>query len=254
MPRYALRLRYDGSAFAGWAVQAGRRTAGGEVLAALARLGETPDRLHGASRLDAGVHALAQVAHVDLARAWPADALAHALDHHLPPDLACTGVAAVGPDFDACRDPLGKTYRYRLDTGRLRDPLRHRSHWRPPLPLDDGLLAAGARLLAGCHDFAAFARSDDHREDFTCTLDAVAWDGLGDERTCHVAGDRFPYHLVRSLVGAMVSVAAGQHHLDDLAAAVAGRCGGVAAQVAPAGGLALALVRYPREPAWTLPE
>src|SRR3954468_4066245 len=133
MPRYALLLAYDGTAFAGWWRQPGARTVAGELDAAFARLGEPAAAPVGASRTDAGVHAEGQVAHVDLARAWRPRALADALARQLPDDVACLGVAPVADDWPAVHEVRPKTYRYALAVGAVRDPFwAARFAWRPP--------------------------------------------------------------------------------------------------------------------------
>jgi tRNA pseudouridine38-40 synthase len=250
MSRYALLLAYDGGGFAGWARQIGLRTAAAECDAAFLRLGEPDARIEAASRLDAGVHACGQVAHVDCARAWPTGELARALDHQLAADIACLGAARVADDWDASLAAQGKAYRYRLDIGAQRDPLRHRSHWRPSLPLDRFLLESAAAEIESTTDFTAFARAGDHRTEFTTRLQRIRWQIDDDEAVVTVVGDRFAYRLVRGLVGAMVGVAAGTWPIDDLRRACRGQTGDVSRQVAPPQGLYLEAVDYDPQPEW----
>jgi tRNA pseudouridine38-40 synthase len=251
MPRYALRLAYAGTDFAGWWRQPGLRTVAGELDAAFARIGENGAAAVGASRTDAGVHARGQVAHVDCARAWPAAALARALAHQLPPDLVCRGVAAVAPDWHAVHAASGKTYRYRLHVAPHADPfLAARIAWRLPFPCACAALNAAALQLRGELDLRAFARRGEHREDLRTVLAPVRWHDLAGYRICRVQGTRFAYRLVRSLIGGMVAVAHGTVTHAEWTAALAGSATPAAQQQAPAHGLCLERVHYAVAPAW----
>lgn len=250
MPRFALRLAYDGTGFAGWWRQPGLRTVGGEVDAAFTRLGDITEAI-GASRTDAGVHARGQVAHVDLARAWEADELLRALRRQLPADLACRAVAAVDATWHAVHDATGKTYRYRLDVGAESEPfLAPRISWRPPFAVDLATLNGLANDLPGERDVRAFIRRGDHRNDHQTHLHAVRWYDAGRYRICQVRGSRFTYRLIRSLVGGMVAVAHGTATREDWLHALAGEVTAASQQQAPAYGLCLERVHYAQPPAW----
>jgi tRNA pseudouridine38-40 synthase len=251
MPRYALLLAYDGTGFAGWWRQPGRRTVAGELDAAFLRLGEPAAAPVGASRTDAGVHALAQTAHADLARAWDPAALAAALDAQLPEDLCCRAAARVAEGWHAVHGVLRKTYRYRIWTGPGRDPfLAARLAWRPPWPLDARRLAACARAAPGERDWAAFVRRGERRGDTRCRLLACSWRRQGPLLVCTLAADGFIYRLARSLVGGMAAVARGAADAAEWRAALAGTPGRASTQQAPALGLRLEAVRYAEPPAW----
>jgi tRNA pseudouridine38-40 synthase len=251
MPRYALLLAYDGSAFGGWWRQAEARSVAGELDAAFARLGEPQAAALGASRTDAGVHARGQVAHVDCARTWVAGELQRALNRQLPSDVVCRSVARVADDWHAVHLAGGKTYRYRLDVGDEREPfLAPRISWRLPFAIDLAGLQAAARILPGTHDLQAFARRGEHREDQRTTLQTVRWYDAGRYRIAQVRGTRFTYRLVRSLVGGMVAVAHGTVSDDQWQRALAGEVTPAAQQQAPAHGLCLEHVHYPRPPDW----
>jgi tRNA pseudouridine38-40 synthase len=252
MPRYALLLAYDGTAFAGWWRQPGLRTVGCELDAAFARLGEPAAEAVGASRTDAGVHARGQTAHVDCQRTWEPGALARALARQLPADVVCRGVAAVADTWHAVHDAAGKTYRYRLAVSAAPEPfLAPRIAWRPPFAVPLAGLQDAARLLPGAHDFAAFARRGEQREDLHCLLHAVTWYDCGGYRICRVRGSRFAYRLVRSLVGGMVATAQGTVSHEAWALALAGTATPAAQQQAPAHGLCLERVHYAAPPAWS---
>lgn len=251
MPRHALLIAYDGSAFAGWWRQKDRRSVAGELDAAFARLGEGSAAPVGASRTDAGVHARGQVAHVDLARDWSPVGLVAALASHLPTDCVCrAAAAAVGDDWHAVHNASGKTYSYTIDNGVVADPFLARTAWRPPFRLDVSGLHAAAALVPGDRDWSAFARRGDHRSDHRRRISDVAWRDDGGRLICTIAGDGFTYRLVRSLVGAMVACAHGTCAQDDLQRALSGERTPAAAQQAPAHGLCLEAVRYAQEPRW----
>jgi len=247
--RFALLLAYDGSDYHGFWRQPELRSIGAELDAAFDRLGESDARPVPASRTDAGVHARAQVAHVDCARSWQAEALQRAVDAQLPDAIACPAVAAVADDWHAARQALSKCYRYRLCCGR-RDPHEARFVWAPPRAPDPTTLDALAAELVGEHDFCAFRRRDEQRSDTRCRIDAAGWRRRGSELHCEVQADRFVHHLVRSLVGAMVAVASAALPRRAWRAALAGDASEAARQQAPSRGLHLIRVRYAAEPVW----
>lgn len=251
MPRYALLLAYDGTAFAGWWRQPDQRTVAGALDAAFTRIGEPQATAIGASRTDAGVHARGQVAHVDCARPWePAD-LARVLGRQLPPDLVCRGIAPVADDWHAVHAAAGKTYRYRLHVAARADPfLAPRIAWRPPFAVDLAALRNAAGPVLATTDFIAFARRGEHREDLTLRLDAVDWYDRGGYRICRIRGTRFAYRLVRSLVGGMVATATGTVDAAHWRAALGGLPSPAAEQQAPACGLCLERVHYATPPRW----
>ncbi len=251
MPRYALLLAYDGTAFAGWWRQPDVRNVGGVLDAAFARLGEPTAAAIGASRTDAGVHARGQVAHVDCARMWTPAELARALARHLPPDVACQGIAEVEPEWHAVHDARGKTYRYRLDVGAAAEPfLAPRISWRPPFLVDLPALRAAATPLRGDLDLCAFARRGEHRKDLRTQLATVDWYVRGRFLICRIRGSRFGYRLVRSLVGGMVATATGTVTTAQWLSAIAGNVTPAAQQQAPACGLCLERVHYAVPPRW----
>ncbi len=249
MPRYALLLAYDGTGFAGWWRQPGLRTVAGELDAACGRIGEPEAEAVGASRTDAGVHALGQLAHLDTRRTWAPERLATALARQLPPDLALRGVAAVAADWHAVHGVRRKTYRYRLDAAAVPDPFAARYAWRQG-GLDPARLRAAARLVAGRRDWAAFVRRGEHRADTVCRVTACRWLGSGADLRCEITADAFIYRLVRSLVGGMALIGRGAADLDAWQAALDGRPSEAARQQAPAHGLTLLRVVHRAPPRW----
>ena len=231
--RAVLRLAYDGTDFAGCSPLPGERTVVGELVPALSRVPLPPTFAETLSRTDAGVHARGNLGHVVLPRSVdPADLL-RILDRHLPDDLRCVEVIPVNAPPVAAE----KTYRYQLDRSPFGDPHRARTWWRVPGALDEAALHRLAAASVGTHDFEAFRRSGETREDLTRTLAAVTWDTVPDGLVCEVRGQGFPYRLVRSLVGGMVMVARGSASEEDFLAALAGGAGPASRQTAPARGL-----------------
>ncbi len=249
MPRYALLVAYDGSDFCGWWRQPDQLSVAAHFDQAFARLGEATAAVLGAARTDAGVHAEGQVCHVDCKRVWQADELVHALNGQLGAAVSCLAAAAVADEWHACHAASGKTYRYELDVSRSPNPLRARFSWRPPKRPVLADLAALASVMPGERDWVAFARSSDYREDYVRLLQEVQWSAAQTQPqqqcySCHVRGTGFTYHLVRSLVGAMIATATGQCTQRDFEQALAGTRSPAADFQAPAKGLCLESVHY----------
>ncbi|MFW5752879.1 MAG: hypothetical protein ACOCYV_02385 [Planctomycetota bacterium] len=251
MPRYALRLAYDGSAYRGWWPCGDGRAAGDALAGALHRLGETAVQPTACSRLDAGVHARALVAHIDCARTWDPIALAEALNHQAPATLCCTACAPVAADWDAITTCREKTYVYLLDVGRVRDPQRSRTHWRAPRRPGLDALRRASELIRQHDDFSALLRRGDHRRTLRTVIAALTWDQPDDgQLRCTLRADRCGYRLVRSLVGLMVRHASGGCPLSTLAALLAGQRLPQAADQAPARGLYLWQAVHAPAPTW----
>ncbi|OBI78753.1 tRNA pseudouridine(38-40) synthase TruA [Mycobacterium sp. E740] len=224
--RLRLDIAYDGTDFAGWAVQAGQRTVAGVLEGALSTVFRTRVIVRGAGRTDAGVHATGQVAHIDvpesaLPNAFPRVprrdeseflALVRRLGRFLPPDVRVLDVARAAPGFDARFSALRRHYVYRLSTapyGVEPHDARYVTAW--PRPLDVAAMTEASRELLGLHDFAAFCR---HREGATTIreLQRLDWSSEGTRVTAHVSADAFCWSMVRSLVGALLAV--GEHRRE----------------------------------------
>ncbi len=247
--RVRLDIAYDGTNFSGWARQPQRRTVQGAIEAALAtilRIDQVP--LTVAGRTDAGVHAQGQVAHLDVDVASWAElgpSLVRRLAGILDPDVRVTAVSAVSPDFDARFSALWRQYVYRAtDAAAGADPLRRFDTLACPRPLDVEAMAQAAHLLLGERDFAAFCR---RREGATSirTLQRLDVMRAGDQISWLVQADAFCYSMVRSLVGALLSVGEGRHDADWPASKLVLRVRADDVAVAPAHGLTLVEVGYP---------
>lgn len=261
--RVRLDLAYDGADFYGWAAQPERRTVAGVLTAALDRLFGAPATagqagaaggygLTVAGRTDAGAHAFGQVCHVDLpAEGWQrhGDTLLRRLAGMLPADVRVTAVTPVSQEFDARFSALRRRYRYRVsDAPYGVDPLRRRDTLAWPRPLDLDRLRAASGQLVGVHDFAAFCRC---KENGTTTRTITQLDWHRDAEgglIATVTADAFCQSMVRSLVGALLAVGAGQRPLQWPGELLARTTRASEVRVAPAHGLVLVRVDYPATP------
>jgi tRNA pseudouridine38-40 synthase len=224
--RLRLDIAYDGTEFAGWALQAGQRTVAGVIDEALTTVFRTPVQLRAAGRTDTGVHATGQVAHVDV----PADAipnvyprtirpgdseflpLVRRLSRLLPTDVRVSDIVRAPAGFDARFSALRRHYTYRLSTASYGVDPQHARYVTPwPRPLDVDAMAAGSRELIGLNDFAAFCRFRDGATTIR-DLQRLDWSRSGDLVTAHVTADAFCWSMVRSLVGALLAV--GEHRRE----------------------------------------
>jgi tRNA pseudouridine38-40 synthase len=241
-----LTIEYDGTGFAGWARQPGKRTVQEELERALQRvLGEhghdgRPLRLSVAGRTDAGVHAWGQVASYVHEAVDP-----QRLNGLLGEDVAVLASEPVGDSFDARRDATSRTYCYRVLARRTRSVFeRDRAFWWTGA-LDRDALQECARALAGKHDFTAFTPSETEHRWFHCRVASAEWRAHGDLLEFWIEADVFLRHMNRVLVGTMLDVAGGRSTLEDFRALLDGRPRAHAGRTAPAHGLALASVSYP---------
>ncbi|WP_433030093.1 tRNA pseudouridine(38-40) synthase TruA [Actinomycetospora sp. CA-053990] len=247
--RYRIDLAYDGTDFSGWARQPELRTVQGVLEETLSTIWRVPVALTVAGRTDAGVHADAQVCHVDL----PAEVEIHPgligrLARMLPPDLRVHAVTPAPDGFDARFSAMRRHYAYRVSTAPWGpEPLRARDTLRWPRPLDvDAMNAAGAAML-GEHDFAAYCRP---RAGATTVreLQHLRWDAEPGERDVLVArlsADAFCHSMVRSVVGALLAVGEGRRPVEWPAALLAARARSSEVTVVAARGLRLTGVDYP---------
>jgi tRNA pseudouridine38-40 synthase len=248
MPRYRLTLEYDGTPFVGWQVQAAGTSVQGRLAEAIHRFcGETVTP-RGAGRTDAGVHALGQVAHVDLARAWPPETVQAAVNFHLKPDpVSVLDCAIAAPDFDARFSAVARHYRYRILARRGPPALETDRVWWVPQRLDPAAMAEAAGALLGRHDFTTFRAAGCQAKSPVKTLDRLAVTAVGEEIVIEASARSFLHHQVRSMVGSLKLVGEGKWTAADLAGALAARDRAACGTVAPARGLYLVRVDYPPE-------
>ena len=246
---WRLDLAYDGTPFAGWARQPGRRTVEGELEAALAVVLGEPVRLSVAGRTDAGVHALGQVASFATTATVDPRRLRLGLSALLPAEVSVTAVTPAAAGFSA-RAAAARTYRYRLWLPDWRPVFERAFVWDVRGAVDRDLLDAAAALLPGRRDFAALTPSA--RFYHTCEREVrrAAWStAAGGREACfEITADGFLHNMVRVAVGSMVDVAQGRMSLASLADGLAGRRRAALGRTAPARGLALVRVDYAEDP------
>ena len=245
MPRYKLLIEYDGTPFVGWQVQdVGPSVQGALATAIEAFCGERVE-VRGAGRTDAGVHALGQVAHVDLAKDWDADTVRDAVTAHLRPHpIAVLAAEEVPATFDARFSAIKRHYRYRIVNRRADLAIARARAWRVARPLDHAAMHAAAQRLVGRHDFTTFRHIACQAKSPVKTLDQLDVARDGEELTIVASARSFLHTQVRSMVGALVAVGEGRWNADDLSAALAARDRAACATVAPPEGLYLVTVEY----------
>ncbi len=245
MTRYKLVIEYDGAGFVGWQ----RQDNGPSIQAALedAVAGFCGERVTvaGAGRTDAGVHALGQVAHLDLAKAPPPDTLRDALNAHLrPAPIAVLAAERVDDDFHARFSATGRRYLYRIVNRRAPLALARGRAWFVPAPLDAAAMHEAAQLLVGRHDFTSFRAAECQAKSPVKTLDRLMVERSGEEVEIRAGARSFLHRQVRNMVGSLKLVGEGRWQRADMAAALAACDRRAAGPAAPAEGLYLVGVDY----------
>jgi tRNA pseudouridine38-40 synthase len=237
--RVKLTLEYDGTEFRGWAAQPGLRTVEGVVRDALAAVFPEWSSLAIAGRTDTGVHALGNVASVDVEGGPPVDRAAEALNAVLPEDVATVAAEETVPDFHARHSARARSYRYRIWRRREPSPFERKRAWWYPRPFDEERLAESADLLVGDHDFRAFTPTETQHEVFLRNVLRAEWHRRGDALEFEITADSFLRHMVRTLVGTMLELPP-----ERIAPLLEGRARAGAGSTAPPWGLYLTSVAY----------
>ena len=246
MPRIKLTIEYDGGPFVGWQRQTNGRSVQQAIEEALAGLTGETVTIRGAGRPDAGVHALGQVAHLDLQRDWRGDTLRDGLNAHLRPEpVAVLSAEPVAADFDARFSAIRRHYRYRILTRRAPPALGRGRVWHVKRPLDAVAMQSGAARLVGQHDFTTFRSVECQAKSPVKTLDRLDVSLDGEEIAISATARSFLHNQVRSLVGSLKLVGEGRWSADDLQRALEARDRSACGPVAPAAGLYLMRVDYP---------
>jgi tRNA pseudouridine38-40 synthase len=252
MHHIKLTIAYDGSSFHGWQIQPGQPTIQGTIAEAASQITQEKIFIHGASRTDAGVHALAQVAHFKTQSVLSAAEFQRALNALLPPTIRIVAAEEVGPDFHSRWQAQGKTYRYRIWRGRVLPPFEYQRALHYSGPLDEAVMAQAAREFEGEHDFTSFSASsgseDDDREREVVRAiysSEIIREPDRDELTYVVRGRSFLRYMVRKIVGTLIEVGKGRLAPADIPQIFEARDRSCSGPTVPAEGLYLVSLEYP---------
>jgi len=245
VPRYKLTIEYCGAGLVGWQRQAKGPSVQEALETAIHDFCGASLTVFGAGRTDAGVHALAQIAHVDLPRDEAPEVIRSAVNYHLRPHaISVLAVEPVAPEFDARRSAIHRHYLYRMLNRRAPPALERGRVWHVAAPLDLAAMQEGARHLVGHHDFSTFRDSLCQAKSPVKTLDVLDISAEGEEIHITAKARSFLHHQVRNMAGTLKLVGLGRWHPEDVARALAARDRRAGGPTAPAAGLTLVAVRY----------
>ena len=239
-----LTISYDGLNYSGWQNQRGKRTIQGELERAIGELTGVFIKVNGASRTDAGVSALGQVANFLVDSPIPTENFVNALNHRLPRDIVVTEAVEVDRDFDASGSAKYKLYRYTIFTGKNRNVLKTRNCWHRPAALDIAAMDAAAKMLIGKKDFKSFASAADKRESSIRTV--MQCEVTQEDKWVYIdiEADRFLYNMVRNIVGTLVEIGRGKWKPEKINEILNAKDRTKAGPIAPAAGLCLMWIKY----------
>jgi tRNA pseudouridine38-40 synthase len=245
MPRYKLTIEYDGGPYVGWQMQDDGATIQGALTSAIKAFTGERIVVNGAGRTDAGVHALGQVAHIDLGKEWDSDNVRDAMNFHLRPQpIAVLTAERAADGFDARFSAVKRHYLYRIVNRRADLALEQERAWRAPRKLDAEAMHTAAQRLIGKHDFTTFRSTECQAKSPMKTLDQLDVMRDGDDVRVTASARSFLQHQVRSMVGSLVHVGEGKWSTDDLVKALDARDRTACGQVAPPHALYLVRVDY----------
>jgi len=244
VPTFKITLAYDGTDFVGWQRQANGTSIQSLLEDALSDLDGRRVVVTGAGRTDAGVHALGQVAGCALARTITGAAVTRALNARLPADIRVLSAVEVPPQFHARFDARAKTYRYRIWNADVVSPFERRYVWHVEGALDVEGMDAAARLLEGCHDFAAFRAAGGTTRTTARTMTVSRVERRDRLVVYETTGDGFLRYMVRAIVGTLVEIGRGRQGPAWMGDVLGARDRARAGPTAPAAGLFLVRVEY----------
>lgn len=248
MARYKLTVEYAGTRYSGWQIQKNARTVQGEIDKAVRTVtGRTGFELYGAGRTDAGVHALAQVAHLDIASSPPPARLLRQLNDELPADIVILSIEPVDRRFHARHDAISRSYVYQL--ARRKTAFAKPFVWWVKDDLDVDRMREAAALFIGRHDFRSFTDDDPDEKSTLVVLEEVAIEEADHLLLVRVRGSHFVWKMVRRLVGVLVEVGKGGLEPSGVTRLLTARSNLPAQLTAPPSGLFLEHVAYPDDPA-----
>lgn len=239
-----LTVLYDGSEYHGWQIQPEFRTIQGTLTEVIRELVDQEVRVFGASRTDAGVSALGQIALVQIDSSIPVENLAKVITHRLPSDIAVAEAVEVPQGFDLMGEVKSKLYRYTIFTGQLRPVLQIKHCWHLPTKLDIAAMSQAAAMLVGKKDFKSFAAAADKRQTSVRTIFRCDVKQNDDWVYIDVEGDSFLYNMVRNIVGTLVEVGSGRMEPEKINEILEAKDRTAAGPIAPAGGLCLMHIKY----------
>ncbi len=252
MRNIKLTIAYDGAEFHGWQIQPGLPTIQGTLGDVVSEVTQDKIIVHGASRTDAGVHALGQVAHFCTRSRLPAAEFQRALNALLPGTIRIVAAEEMGPDFHARWQAQAKTYRYRIFRGSVLPPFEYRRALHHPWPLDEQAMVAAAREFEGEHDFTAFAASagseedDRNRSPVRVIHSSEVWrEPAREELAYTIRGQSFLRYMVRKIVGTLLEVGRGRMAISDIQELFASHDRACGVMPAPPDGLYLVSLEYP---------
>ena len=247
MARYRIDIEYDGHCYAGWQRQLGQHSIQAAVETAIAAFSGETVRIRGAGRTDAGVHALGQVAHLDLTREWPQDTVRDAVNAQLRlagESVSILGARRVSERFDARFSAIARYYVYRIMNRRAPPALEAGRAWWVARRLDEDAMHDAGQLLVGKHDFTTFRSAQCQARSPVRTLSILDVRRSGDLIEVHAAAPSFLHNQVRSLVGSLKKVGEGAWTPGRLRAALEAKNRSACGPVAPPHGLYLVRVDY----------
>lgn len=241
--RLKLTIEYAGTRYSGWQIQKNAKTVQGELDRAIREVTDITDfELYGSGRTDAGVHALAQVAHLDIHSTMPPDTLRRRLNDALPSDISVLAIDKVRHRFHARHDAIARSYLYQVS--RRKTAFAKPFVWWVKDELDVDEIRAAARRFVGFHDFRSFSDDDPDEKSTEVLVDALDIFDDGDLVVIHIEGSHFIWKMVRRLVGVLIEVGRGGLSSDGAAAMLTSSSGLPARLTAPASGLFLERVYY----------
>ncbi len=243
MPRFKLTLEYAGTRYSGWQIQKNAKTVQGEIDRAVREVtGRKTFELYGSGRTDAGVHALAQVAHLDIATSLPPETLRRRLNDELPADINILNLETASHRFHARHSAVGRSYLYQIATRRT--AFGKALVWWVREPIDLDRMRAAAAVFGGMQDFQSFSDDDPEETSTKVLVEAIRIDRAGDLVLVRVEGSHFIWKMVRRIVGVLVAAGTGAVTPDDVRRFLREKSGTPATLTAPASGLFLERVYY----------
>lgn len=245
MSRYFIELKYDGTNYHGWQIQDNANSVQAEVNKALSTLFQTNIMVMGAGRTDAGVHAQQIFAHFDIEKAIDPPQLVFKLNTLLPQDISCSSAGEVNAEAHARFSATARTYEYWITSNK--NPFLINKAYHYPKNLDIALMNKAANELKNHIDFSSFSKSNTDTHTNNCTITFAEWKQIGDTLIFTISADRFLRNMVRAIVGTLLEVGIGKISVDDVTTIINSKNRSNAGTSAPAQGLYLTQVIYPKE-------